>query len=100
MLRARGFVPDMRQSAPICRWQVGAVVVDVMPTLEEILGFANRWYPLALETAVPVALPSARTVRLIAAPVFVATRVRQLRSQVSDLLSSDFKTLPYKRFNC
>ena len=29
-----------------------------------------------------------------------ATRVRQLRSQVSDLLSSEFKTLPYKRFNC
>lgn len=75
LLRARGFVPDMRQSAPICRWQVGAVVVDVMPTLEEILGFANRWYPLALETAVPVALPSARTIRLIAAPVFVATKL-------------------------
>ena len=29
-----------------------------------------------------------------------ATGVRQLRSQVFDLLSSEFKTLPYKRFNC
>lgn len=75
LLRARGFVPDMRSTAPICRWQVGAVVVDVMPTLEEILGFANRWYPLALETAVPVTLPSGRTVRLIAAPLFVATKL-------------------------
>ena len=32
--------------------------------------------------------------------VILVSRVRQLRSQVSDLLSSDFKTLPYKRFNC
>lgn len=74
-LRARGFVQDMRPEAPICRWQVGAVVVDVMPSLEEILGFANRWYPLALETAEPVALPSGRTIRLITAPVFLATKL-------------------------
>ena len=74
-LRARGFVQDMRPDAPICRWQVGAVAVDVMPTLEKILGFANRWYPLALETAVSVALPSGRLIRLIAAPVFLATKL-------------------------
>ena len=74
-LRARGFAQDMRPEAPICRWQVGAVVVDVMPTLEKILGFANRWYPLALETALPVALPSGRLIRLIAAPTFLATKL-------------------------
>ena len=74
-LRARGFVQDMRPQAPICRWQVGSVVVDVMPPLEEILGFANRWYPLALETAIGVALPSGRPIRLITAPVFLATKL-------------------------
>ncbi|MBK7355655.1 MAG: hypothetical protein IPL29_06330 [Propionivibrio sp.] len=74
-LRARGFVQDMRPEAPICRWQVGSVIVDVMPSLEKILGFANRWYPLALETAQPVALPSGRLIRLIAAAVFVATKL-------------------------
>lgn len=75
MLRARGFVPDMRPEAPICRWRVGAVVVDVMPTLEHILGFSNRWYALALLTGQPVALPSGRMIRLIAAPVFLATKL-------------------------
>ena len=74
-LRSRGFVQDMRADAPICRWRVGSVAVDVMPTLEEILGFANRWYPLALESALPVALPSGRPIRLIAAPVFLATKL-------------------------
>lgn len=78
-LRARGFVQDMRPEAPICRWLVGTglstVAVDVMPTLEEILGFSNRWYPLALQTALPVALPSSRSIRLITAPVFLATKL-------------------------
>lgn len=74
-LRARGFVQDMRPQAPICRWQVGTVVVDVMPPLPDILGFTNRWYPLALETAQTVALPSGRLIRLITAPAFLATKL-------------------------
>jgi hypothetical protein len=74
-LRARGFVQDMRPDAPICRWRVGSVAVDVMPTLDKILGFSNCWYPLALETALPVRLPSGRPIRLIAAPVFLATKL-------------------------
>lgn len=39
-----------------------------------ILGFANRWYPLAMQTAQVVELPSAMKIRLISAPVFVATK--------------------------
>lgn len=74
-LRTRGFAQDMRPQAPICRWQAGSLVVDVMPPLEGILGFANRWYPLALETAVWVTLSSGRRIRLIAAPVFLATKL-------------------------
>ena len=50
-LRQRGFVNDLSKDAPIFRWLVGGVTVDVMPTLEEILGFTNRWYPMALATA-------------------------------------------------
>lgn len=74
-LRTRGFAQDMRPQAPICRWQAGSLVVDVMPPLEGILGFANRWYPLALETAEWVTLSSGRRIRLITAPVFLATKL-------------------------
>ena len=42
-VRARGFSNDMRPGAPICRWVYGPVTVDVMPTVQDILGFANRW---------------------------------------------------------
>lgn len=73
-LRAQGFVNDISKDAPICRWRVGAVTVDVMPTLKEILGFSNRWYPLALATAGKTPLPSGMVIRLITAPVFIATK--------------------------
>lgn len=42
-LRSRGFQQDMRVGAPICRWTVDEVTVDVMPTLPDVLGFSNRW---------------------------------------------------------
>jgi hypothetical protein len=48
-LMAQGFTQDLRQEAPICRWRVDAVTVDVMPTLASVLGFSNRWYPYALQ---------------------------------------------------
>lgn len=74
-LSERGFVRDISRDAPICRWRIGAVTVDVMPTVETVLGFANRWYPLATSTAQRVALPSGVEIRLIRAPVFVATKL-------------------------
>jgi len=73
-LRERGFVNDMSRDAPICRWRVGGVTVDVMPTLEEILGFSNPWYPHALATAQATNLPSGTAIRLVTAPVFLATK--------------------------
>lgn len=74
VLRKRGFVNNVSADAPICRWRVGAVTVDVMPTLKEILGFSNRWYPDALATAKNVTLPSGTLIRLVTAPVFLATK--------------------------
>lgn len=94
-LRERGFVQDMRPEAPICRWRVGSVAVDVMPTLESILGFSNRWYPLVLATALPIDLPSGRTIRLVTAPVFLATKLEAFdgRGQGEFLFSHDLEDL-------
>ena len=74
-LTKQGFAHDVSAAAPVCRWRVDNVAVDVMPTLEKILGFSNRWYPLALKTATPVALPSGIVIRLVQAPVFLATKL-------------------------
>lgn len=74
-VRAQGFTNDMRPGAPICRWVYGSVTVDVMPTVQDILGFTNRWYPLAVDTAATVVLESGLSIRLISAPVFIATKL-------------------------
>ena len=94
-LRERGFVQDLRADAPICRWRIGEVAVDVMPTLEGVLGFSNRWYPLALATSVQVALPSRRPIRLIAAPVFLATKLEAFdgRGNSDFLFSHDLEDI-------
>lgn len=83
-VRAQGFSNDMRPGAPICRWVYDNVTVDVMPTVKDILGFANRWYPLAIATAQLVALPSGTSIRLISAPVFVGTKLEAFNDRGRD----------------
>ena len=74
-LRAKGFLNSAEPGAPICRWTVDDVVVDVMPPFEEILGFTNRWYVDALETSWIFPLPSGREIRLADPVIFVATKI-------------------------
>lgn len=74
-LRALGFVNDISSNAPICRWRCAGVMVDVVPSDKAILGFANRWYPLGLQTALPITLPSGVEITAINAPCFCATKL-------------------------
>jgi predicted nucleotidyltransferase len=83
-VRAQGFSNDMRPDAPICRWVYKSVTLDLMPTVKDILGFANRWYPLALQTAQPVVLPGGVTIKLIAAPVFIGTKLEAFKDRGKD----------------
>jgi len=94
-LRQRGFQEDSRPGAPLCRWCADDLVLDLMPTQGEILGFSNRWYPLALETAQQQELPSGRAIRIVTAPVFLATKLEAFRGrgQGNFLFSHDLEDL-------
>lgn len=59
----------------VCRWRCGTLIVDVMPTEENILGFSNRWYSAAVKTAQTMDLPSGAKIKIITAPHFVATKL-------------------------
>jgi predicted nucleotidyltransferase len=84
-----GFARDMAPEAPICRWRYRDIEVDLMPTDPDILGFANCWYPLAVTTAEDVTLPSGMAIRLIAAPLFLATKFEAFADRGNeDLLAS------------
>jgi predicted nucleotidyltransferase len=74
-LRGLGFSEDQSPDAPICRWQVGGILLDVMPTHPEILGFGNEWYQPAFDSAVWRALPSGKKIRMVSAPYFLATKL-------------------------
>ena len=84
-----GFKRDMTADAPICRWRFRGIAVDLMPTDPRVLGFANRWYPLAMETAQGVVLLSGAVIRLISGPAFIATKFEAFSGRgQGDLLAS------------
>ncbi|TCV90591.1 hypothetical protein [Sulfurirhabdus autotrophica] len=84
-----GFKRDLAQDAPICRWRYNNLEVDLMPMDTSVLGFANRWYPLAVQTAQEVVLSAGMVIRLIAAPVFLATKFEAFADRgQGDLLGS------------
>lgn len=55
-LENAGFKHDRSPEAPVCRWLVGACMLDVMPTNENVLGFGNRWYDAAVRTGAPLSI--------------------------------------------
>ena len=94
-LRKLGFANDMTAGAPICRWIYRGMQLDLMPSSMGVLGFHNRWYPYAIESAQPVALPSGLSIRLISAPVFVATKLEAFKGRGDGdyLLSHDLEDI-------
>ena len=72
LLRAKGFqeVPEV-----ICRWHYQGTKLDLMPADPKILGFSNPWYDEALRSATRLTLPSGRVIRIISAPVLIATKL-------------------------
>lgn len=80
-LRSRGFIQDMSENAPVCRWLVDAIKVDIMPTQEDILGFSNRWYLPAIKNADYVELEKELTIQLVTPPYFLATKIEAFKGR-------------------
>ena len=73
-LRRLGLAEDASPGAPLCRWRRDDLIVDVMPIDERVLGFSNRWYPLAIETAQTFDI-AGHDVRVVTPVLFVATKL-------------------------
>lgn len=82
LVAERGFVRDT-SSDVICRWvhKESGVLFDLMPVQPEVLGFTNRWYAYAVQTATPVELGEGVTIRLASAVAFVATKLEAFASR-------------------
>jgi predicted nucleotidyltransferase len=70
-----GLVEDTSPGAPVCRWCLDDLIIDIMPTRGEILGFSCEWYQVAFDTAQPTMLPNGSTIRLVTPACFLATKL-------------------------
>ncbi len=61
--------------------RLDTLIVDFMPQDEQVLGFTNRWYALALETAQSYRLTSELTIPLVTPALFVATKLEAYRGR-------------------
>ena len=74
-LMSRDFTQSLKDGDPPYRWTYEGMKLDVMPTDETILGFSNRWYVPALQTAITIELRGRLSIRLVAPAHFVATKL-------------------------
>lgn len=80
LLRQRGFSISPEDEL-VCRMRLGELKVDFMPHDGSILGFTNRWYEMALATAVPYRLSEEVHIRVLTPPLFIATKLEAYRGR-------------------
>jgi hypothetical protein len=80
-LRDKGFSEDTSDGAPICRWVANKVILDVMPSDVDILGFGNEWYLPAIVNAEMVKLPSGKQISMVTAPYFLITKLEAFKGR-------------------
>jgi len=96
ILRNIGFVNDV-DSGVICRYRIHGIIVDVMPTDPEAIGFSNKWYPEGFENAVSEKLDDEITIQRFSLPYFVASKWEAFKDRAKGnyLTSKDFEDIIY-----
>ena len=80
-LRALGFRHDTREGAPICRWLVEGIIVDVMPTEAAVFGMASEWFHEAVKTATKMDWGNGVHAPVITRSCFLATKLTAYRDR-------------------
>lgn len=80
------------EDAPICRYRLDGVLVDIMPIDATILGFSNRWYGEALASSTRFAIDATISINVMTPLMFVATKIEAFldpgRKNSGDYLAS------------
>ena len=81
-LRSAGLRHDASEGAPICRWTTEeGMVLDIMPMKEDVLGFANRWYPQVVRHRIYHLLYTGVSAPLPTPPLYLATKWEAFRDR-------------------
>lgn len=96
-LQSNGFkeTPLTEEHWPICAMKLGDLRVDIMPDDEAILGFSNRWYKYAMESAIDYALDEKLSIKVVNPIAFIATKLEAYkgRGNQDPLASQDIEDL-------
>ena len=100
-LRSIGFQNDV-ESGIICRYKVQGIIVDVMPTATEVLGFSNRWYADGFKYAIDYELFEDFFVKIFSSSYFIATKLEahRMRGGNDFRTSTDFEDIVFVLDHC
>ncbi|KQR71801.1 nucleotidyl transferase AbiEii/AbiGii toxin family protein [Pedobacter sp. Leaf176] len=95
-LRSLGFTNDVA-SGVICRYKIKGIVVDVMPTETNVMGFSNKWYPEGFQNAVDYNLEEGQVIKYFSLPYFFASKWEAYlgRGKGDYRTSKDFEDIIY-----
>lgn len=95
-LKSKGFQNDV-DSGVICRYRVQGVIVDVIPTSAEVLGFSNKWYTDGLKEAAHKVIGQDIVLKIFSAPYFIASKLEAYknRGENDGRTSTDFEDLVF-----
>lgn len=93
-LRQIGFVNDTN-SKFIGRYIIEDVIVDLMATSEDILGFSNKWYLEGFKSAIEYKIDGFHSVKIFPSPYFIATKIEAFKNRGGNdgRTSSDFEDI-------
>jgi len=87
-------MPTEDEPTPICRMQYESMILDVMPTDADVLGFSNPWYLPAVQNSNTVELEAGLVIRLVSPAYFIATKLTAFRTRgQSEPYSHDFEDI-------
>ena len=81
VLRRHGFRHDMSEGAPICRWWLDDILVDILPVGQEVWGWESKWFAKALQQAQNVETADGVSVRVGTAPFLLATKLEAFKGR-------------------
>jgi hypothetical protein len=101
-LRALGFANDTSKGAPICRWIYQDILVDVMPSDSDVLGFSNKWYDEGIENKISKTLPNGTEIFVFQPEYYLAAKFEAHKGRGGNDLrqSHDFEDIIYIFDNC
>ena len=94
-LRNKGFKQKISSKDPLCRWIIGTIIVDFMPTDTKILGFSNLWYGDAIKNYTLKEMPSGKTIKIVTPPYFIGTKIEAFlgRGENDFIMSHDIEDI-------